>query len=140
MIALGALSPIESARAKLQEKIADFLAGRARLSRLMNNKDLQVSGQAQGLYAVQLALESQLQTDITPRLQTIQGGTWTFGDIAQLLNFTSSVMNQINNVNRLDAQVGGTNTMPFLSLQTMAIGGAGLLALGVLSGVLLGKK
>ena len=140
MEALGALSPLESARASLQEKIADFLAARARLSRLMSNKDLQISGQANGLYAVQVQLEFQLQNDITPKLQAIQGGAWTFSDIAQLIGFTSSVMNQINSVNRLDAQAGGQNTAPFLSIQTMAIGGFILITLGIMSGVLLGRK
>lgn len=140
MIALGALSPIESARANLQEKIADFLAGRARLSRLMNNPNLQISGQANGLYAVQVQLESQLQNDITPKLQAIQGGAWTFSDIAQLIGFTSSVMSQINSVNRLDAAAGGQSTAPFLSMQTMMIGGFALVVMGLMSGVLLGRK
>ena len=140
MEALGALSPIESARANLQEKIADFLAGRARLSRLMSNPNLQISGQANGLYAVQVQLESQLQNDITPKLQALQGGSWTFSDIAQLISFTSSVVSQINSVNRLDAQVGGQSTTPFLNMQTMMIGGFALVVMGLMSGVLLGRK
>ena len=140
MMALGALSPIESARANLQERIADFLAGRARLSRLMSNPNLQISGQANGLYAVQVQLESQLQNDITPKLQALQGGSWTFSDIAQLIGFTSSVVSQINSVNRLDSQAGGQSTAPFLSMQTMAIGGFILVTLGIMSGVLLGRK
>ena len=141
MQALGALSPIESARANLQEKIADFLAGRARLSRLMSNPNLQISGQANGLYAVQLQLENQLQNDITPRLQAIQGGAWTFSDIAQLFSFTSSVIGQINNVNKLDARVGGfAISTPFFGWQTLMIGGVGLVVLGLVSGTLLGKK
>ena len=140
MEALGSLSPIESARASLQEKIADFLAARARLARLMSNKDLQISGQANGLYAIQVQLEFQLQNDITPKLQAIQGGAWTFSDIATLLSFTSSVMNQINNVNKLDAQAGGQSTAPFLSMETMEIGGLILISLGLMSGVLLGRK
>lgn len=140
MQALGALSPVESARANLQEKIADFLAGRARLSRLMSNSNLQISGQANGLYAVQVQLESQLQNDITPRLQSIQGGVWTFSDIAILIGFTSSVVSQINDVNRLDAQAGGQKITPFLSMQTMTIGGIVLLALGMMGGVVFGRR
>ena len=141
MMALGALSPIEDARAKLQEKIADFLAARARLSRLMKNPSLQVQGQAQGLYAVQTQLESQLQNDMMPRIQSIQAGVWTFSDIALLIGFTMSIANQINSVNRLDAQAGGIAvSTPFFSFQTLMIGGVGLVALGLVSGVLLGKK
>ena len=140
MQALGALSPIESARANLQEKIADFLAGRARLSRLMSNSNLQISGQANGLYAVQVQLESQLQNDITPKLQALQSGSWTFSDIAQLMGFTSSVVSQINSVNRLDAQAGGSSVTPFLSMPTMMIGGFALVVMGLMSGVLLGRK
>ena len=140
MQALGALSPIESARANLQEKIADFLAGRARLSRLMSNSNLQISGQANGLYAVQVQLESQLQNDITPKLQALQSGSWTFSDIAQLMGFTSSVVSQINSVNRLDAQAGGSSVTPFLSMPTMMIGGFTLVVMGLMSGVLLGRK
>lgn len=140
MRALGALSPIEDARAKLQEKIADFLAARARLSRLMSNPSLQIQGQAQGLYAVQVQLESQLQNEIMPKIQAVQSGTWSFSDLGTLGGFTMSMITQINDVNTLDAQAGGvTNTTPFIGLGTMALGVPLLIVAGLLGGVWLAK-
>lgn len=139
MEALGALSPIDSARAEVQEKIADFLAARARLGRLMTNPSLQVQGQANSLYATQQLLENQLQNEIYPKLTAIQAGTWSFSDIATLGSFTFSIMNQIDAVNRLDAQGSGVNvSQPWLSMPVMIglglflfAGGMGLMGSGM---------
>ena len=138
MQALGALSPIEKARGDVQEKIADFLAARARLGRLMKNSTLEIQGQANSLYAVQTLLETQLQNEIYPKLQVIQSGTWTFSDIALLGGYTYSIMNQIDAVNRLDARAGGVAvSTPLLSTPIMIglglflfAGGMGLMSSG----------
>lgn len=140
MLADGAtITPIETARAALQEKIADFLAARARLIRLMNSPSLQIKGQAQSLYAQQVQLENQLQNEITPKVQAIQAGTWTFSDVVALGSFTANIANQIAQVNQLES-VGGSVQTPSMfgafDMNTVLKVGAGLaLATVVVSGI-----
>lgn len=142
MIALGTLSPIDTMRAQLQEKIADFLAARARLSRLMKNPSLQVQGQANGLYAVQIELENQLQNVIYPKLTAIQSGVWDFSDITLLGGFTLSMTKQVNDVNGLVAQAGGqaSYSTPLLSTSTMMLGIPLLVVLGLVGGFMFARK
>jgi len=138
MVALGALNLIESVRARLQEQIGNFLQGRAKLSRLMSNPSLQVQGQAQGLYAVQTALEVRLQDEITPKIQAINMGVWSASDALALGGFTAQIIRQINDVNKLERQGGGgvSSGMFDMDISTIAIGGIVLVGLGIMSGVL----
>lgn len=112
MIALGELSPIETAQAALQEKIGDFLSARARLIRLMNNPSLTVQGKARGLYAIQLQLEDQLYKEILPKVQGIKEGVWSLSDVAILGMFTSNIVRQINDTNNLGRQGGDLPVQP----------------------------
>lgn len=142
MIALGALSPIEDARARLQEQIANFLAARAKLGRLMSNPSLQIQGQAQGLYQVQIALENRLQNEITPKLQAINTGVWDASDIITLGGFTYNIVQQISDVGNLERQAGG-NPAPFFDtsmLGIIAAGGLIVLGLGLMGGVFFERK
>lgn len=139
MIALGALSPIESARAQLQEKIADFLAARARLGRLMSNPSLQIQSQAKLLYAMQAQLEDTLYKEVMPKLQKVQAGTWDFSDIASLGGYTAQIVKQINDVNALDRVAG--NTQPgLLDNRLVQIGIPVLLVLGLLGGYTVSRR
>jgi len=142
MIALGSLNPIESARAQLQEQIGNFLQGRARLNRLMSNPSLQIKGEAQGLYAVQTALETQLQDEITPKIQKVSTGVYDGSDLITFVWFTKNIIQQINNVGKLERQAGGAPVSMFgeMDMTTVAVGGIIILGLGVLSGVLFGRK
>ena len=143
MIALGELNPIESVRARLQEQIGNFLQGRAKLSRLMSNPSLQVKGEAQGLYVVQTALETRLQNEITPKIQAISTGVWSASDILTLGGFTAQILRQINDVNKLERQVGGSvpsGIMGDIDMSTIALGGVILLGVGILSGMLFGGR
>jgi hypothetical protein len=139
MEALGDLSPVDTMRAKIQEKLADFLAARARLGRLMNSPNLQTKGQAQGLYAVQVELERQLQTTIYPKLTAIQSGVWDFSDIATLGGFTVAITKQINDVNGLVARSGGLPSDSF-DMTTILMAGGLVLGLGLMGGVFFGRK
>lgn len=142
MIALGELNPIESARARLQEQVANFLAGRAKLMRMMNNPSLSIKGQAQGLYNVQLALEARLQNEITPVIQKINTGIWDASDILNLTGFTYNIVRQINDVGRLEQQAGG-NAPAFFDMSMIGIfaaGGIALLGVGLMGGVFFGKR
>lgn len=142
MLAQGWLNPIETARARLQEQIGNFLAGRAKLLRLMDSSSLTVQGQARGLYAVQQALELRLQNEITPKLQSISAGVWTASDILTLGGFTIEIIKQINNVNNLERQVGvvPSSGMFDFDTSTMVIGVGALVVLGIMSGVLFGRR
>lgn len=142
MIALGELNPIDSVRARLQEQIGNFLQGRARLNRLMNNPSLQIKGQAQGLYAVQTALETRLQDEIAPKLQAISSGVWSASDILTLGGFTANIVRQMNDVGNLERQAGITGVPSGfdIDMSTVAIGGIIVLGIGILSGVLFGRK
>ena len=143
MIALGALNPIDSVRAQLQEQIGNFLQGRARLNRLMNNQSLQIKGQAQGLYAVQTVLETRLQDEITPKIQKINAGVYDASDGLALAWFTRDVMKQMNDVGKLEKQAGisGPVASGFdFDMSTLAIGGIMLIGIGLMSGVLFGKR
>jgi len=142
MITLGELSPIDTARARLQEQVANFLAGRAKLMRMMNNPSLSIKGQAQGLYNVQLALENRLQNEITPIIQKTNTGVWDASDIIPIAGFTMNVIRQINDVARLEQQAGG-NAPAFFDMSMIGIfaaGGLALLGLGLMGGVFFGKR
>lgn len=139
MNALGALSPIETARAALQEKIADFLAARSRLINLQKNPSLQIQGQARVLYAAQLQLEDRLYNEIMPKIQKVQSGTWDFSDIATLGGFTGLLVQQINHVNGLDRQAGNT-TPGLLDNTAVQIGIPALLVGGVVLGFMVARN
>lgn len=142
MIALGDLNPIDSVRARLQEQIGNFLQGRAKLARLMSNPSLQVKGQAQGLYAVQTALETRLQDEITPKIQKVNTGVYDFSDLVIFTGFTVQILKQINDVNNLERRVGGgvPSGMLDMDMSTLAIGGIILVGVGILSGMLFGGR
>jgi hypothetical protein len=139
MEALGALSPIEEARAKLQDQIGMFLSGRQKLMNLMRNPNLQIQGQARGLYAVQTQLETQLQNEIYPKIQTVSAGTWSVSDVITLGGFTATIMKQINDVRNLE-RAGGGEQSSGLDLNAMAIGIPVLLVVGLLGGFVLARK
>ena len=143
MIALGALNPIESARAQLQEQIGNFLQGRARLNRLMNVSNLSIQGQAQGLYAVQTALETRLQDEITPKVQKISTGIYDSSDLITLTGFTYSIIRQIRDVGSLERQAGISGPIGSglgMDMSTIALGGVIVLGLGILSGIFFGGR
>lgn len=141
MLADGLLSPVDTARAELQNQIGNFLQGRARLTKLMGNNSLTVQGQARGLYAVQLSLEDRLQNEITPKIQKISTGVWDASDLLVLGGFTGQIVKQINDVGSLERQAGVSGSSGFnLDLETMVAGGAILLALGMVGGVFFGKR
>lgn len=141
MLAQGFLSPIEIARARLQEQIGLFLSGRAKLTRLMSNPSLTIQGQARGLYAVQQQLELQLQNEMMPKIQAISAGTWDMSDVIKLTGFTSLLLGQINNVRKLEQQAGGVAPSMFdMDIQTVMMIGAGVLVLGLMGGVLFGRR
>jgi uncharacterized protein YneF (UPF0154 family) len=140
MVALGALNPIDDARAQVQEQIGTFLAARAKLDRLTKNPSLQIQGQAQGLYNNQVALENKLQNEITPLLTAIQSGVWSASDILTLGGFTYSIVDQINRVSNLERQAGGTSPATLFDLSTLAIAVPVILIVGVLGGFVLAKR
>lgn len=137
MLASGFLSPIDTARAKLQEQIGFFLSSRAKLIRLMSHVQLSIQGQARGLYATQTTLENRLQNEITPKLQSISAGVWDSSDILLLGGFTMQIMNQIQAVNSLERQAGGAPTGMFsdMNLMTVLLGAGVLLSMGIMGGV-----
>jgi hypothetical protein len=139
MVALGALSPIEEIRAKLQDQIGVFLSSRAKLSRLMGNPSLQIQGQAQGLYAVQTALETRLQNEIMPKIQAVSSGVWDMSDIITLGAFTTNMMKQVSDVNGLERAGGGVGVSAGVDMSTILLGGMMLIGVSVLGGMLLKK-
>lgn len=141
MVAMGALNPIEDARAALQEKIGLFLSGRAKLNRLMSNPSLTIQGEARGLYAVQVALETQLQNEISPKIQAVSSGVWSASDLLTLGGFTTQLIRQITNVANLEKKAGGSAVVESgIDMQTMMIGGVVLLGLSVFGGWMFGKR
>lgn len=142
MVADGLLNPIDTARASLQNQIGNFLQGRAKLMNLMNSMNPQIKSQAQGLYAVQVVLETRLQDEITPKIQAVSTGAWSTADLAMLAGFTVQIVRQINDVGSLERQAGG-NVMPGIfdmDMSTIAIGGILLVGVGILSGMFFGKR
>lgn len=142
MIALGELNPMESVRARLQEQVANFLAGRAKLMRLMDNPSLSIKGQAQGLYNVQLALETRFQNEITPIITKFNSGIYDASDLITVTGFTYNIVSQVNDVTSLEQQAGG-NPVPFFDMSNIglfAIGGFILVGLGIMGGAFFGKR
>lgn len=144
MLADGFLNPIDTARAELQNQIGYFLQGRARLTRLMSNQNLQIQGEARGLYSVQTTLEDQFQNQITPLLSKIQAGTWDSSDILTLGGFTMQITNQIGSVNSLEQKAGGPGIQGVaFDMDTIGVIGAGaliILGLGLMGGVFFGGR
>lgn len=140
MEALGALSPIEEARARLQEKLGEFFTARARLVRLMSNPSIQIQSQARALYAAQTSIEDQIYKEVMPRIQKVQSGTWDFGDIAMLGSYTQMIITQIENTNKLEKQAGVYVSTPFLNNQETMIVMPALLVGGLLLGYLVSGK
>ena len=142
MVADGFLSPIDTARAKLQEQIGFFLSNRAKLMRLMDSKTLSVQGQARGLYVVQTQLEDRLQKEITPMLTTISSGVWDSSNILTLAAFTYQLMNQIGAVNSLERQVGvmPAQSMFDFDMGTILLGAIVVGAMGIMSGAFFGRR
>jgi uncharacterized protein YneF (UPF0154 family)/predicted CopG family antitoxin len=138
MVADSPLSPIETARAKLQDQIGLFLSSRQKLMNLMKNPNLQIQGQARGLYAVQTQLETQLQNDIYPKLAAVQSGTWSVSDVITLGGFTAMLMKQINDVQNLERAGGGPSSG--FDVDTLAIGIPVLVVVGLLGGYMLANK
>jgi hypothetical protein len=139
MEALGILSPIEDARAAVQNKIAQFLSGRTRLMNLMKSKSLQIQSEAKGLYNVQLSLENQLTNEINPKLQAIQQGVWNFSDIALLGGFAGIVAKHINDVNKLEVKGGGVKA-DVVDFSSLGMGIPALVIVGLLGGYLLTRR
>lgn len=142
MLADGFLSPIDTARAKLQEQIGYFLASRAKLIRLMSNPSLSIQSQARGYYTIQTQLEDKLQNEITPKLTAISSGVWDSSDILKLAGFTYQLMGQINGVNGLERQAGVQPVGFFdgVDMSTVALGGIIILGLGITSGIFFGRR
>ena len=142
MLADGLLNPIDSVRARLQEQIGNFLQGRAKLNRLMSNPSLQVQGQARGLYAVQTALETRLQDEIMPKIQKVNAGVYEWGDIITFATFTKNIIQQINEVGKLERQVGGvpSGILGDMAMSTIAVGLmlSGIILVG--SGIFFGRR
>lgn len=139
MNALGNLNPIESVRASVQEKIADFLAARARLTRLMSSNNLQIQSEAKALYNIQLLLENTLMNEVNPKIQQMQTGAWDFSDVTMLGGFAVSLAKQISDVNNLVSKAGGLpadKTNPIL----FGLGIPALVLLGLVGGYLLSKR
>lgn len=137
MVGSGFLSPIDTARAKLQEQVGYFLSSRAKLIRLMSNPQLGIQGQARGLYVVQTQLEDRLQNEITPKLQVISTGVWDSSNLLELGWFTIQLMNQIKAVDSLERQAGGPSMdrgMDLTTIGMIAAGGLILLGLGLMGG------
>jgi len=142
MLAQGLLNPIDTARTALQNQIGLFLSGRSKLTSLMNNPSLTIQGEARGLYAVQQQLETQLQNEIYPKIQKVTAGTWDMSDVMSLTGFTSLLLTQINNTRKLEAKAGGgvAPGMFDMDMSTIAIGGIILIGVGIMSGVLFGRR
>ncbi len=140
MLADGFLSPIDTARARLQEQIGLFLSGRAKLMRLMSNPQLGIQGQARGLYSVQTTLETRLQNEITPKISAISTGVWDSSDILTLGGFTMQLIKQIGAVNSLERQAGGVQVSDGLDMTTILMGVGIVLGVGIMSGVFFGRR
>lgn len=140
MQALGQLSPIEEARARLQEKIGEFMTARARLVRLMSNPNMQIQSQARALYAAQTSLEDQLYKEVMPKIQSVQAGTWSFSDIAILGNYTQMIITQIDNTNKLERQAGVYVSKPWMDNETLMIALPALLIGGLALGYVVSSK
>jgi hypothetical protein len=141
MLADGWLSPIDTARAKLQDQIGLFLSGRQKLLNLMSNPKLGIQGQAKGLYTVQTALEARLQNEITPLLAKVQAGTWDSSDILTIGGFTMQLMQQTGSVDSLERQAGGAPVSMFDMSPMTVMGIAGVvLAVGLFGGMLFGRR
>lgn len=130
MLAQGFLNPVEEAHAKLQEQVGSFLSNRARLLRLRQHSSPSIQSEANGLYAVQLQLESELQSKILPMIDRMKSGSWAISDVIQIGSFTQAVIRQIRDVNSLESKASGVRYEGFgiTTLSVPAIIGAMALA------------
>jgi hypothetical protein len=136
MQALGQLSPVQRIEAEIQGKVAEFLGLKRKLVSLMNNPSLEIKSKAQGLYAVQQQLETQLQGALKT-IESMKSGSWDFGQVVGLTDFSVRMLDQIKKVKELELQAGGVQVVKSDFFQTWVsflMFGAGLLfVIGVLS-------
>lgn len=104
MEALGQLSPVARVEAEIQGYAAEFLGMKLRLIKLQNSVSLQVRSKAAGLYAVQQQLEGELKTNLANIERAKVSGSWDFGNIVQISEFTSRLVKHMNNVKSLERE------------------------------------
>jgi hypothetical protein len=103
MKALGYLGQIDYLEAQIQARVADFLTCKKRLMAMKSSSLLTISFKAEGLYGVQLELETQL-TDVLDSIKKIKEGAYTFSDITSVAAFAYTMDKHVKDVDSLDEE------------------------------------
>lgn len=132
MQALGSLSPILSAEAKIQERVAKFLTMKAVIVRLMKHPSLSISAKASGLLTIQTQLEAEMQNVLATVEKLKKAGVPTFSELAYIGDFAYSMEKHISNVQNLEkmAAQAGAGLVDEQSFFTKPVGIALLFGLG----------
>jgi len=107
MEAVGPLSPLDVVKGEIQERIGQFLGLRNALIKLMRHGDLQIRTQAESLFGLQKALESDL-SPVLEQIKQLQSGAWSYGDITDITTYSMRLLRQIKDVQRLERNAGQT--------------------------------
>lgn len=102
MQALGQLSPVLTVEAKIQERVAKFLAMKSVIAKLMKHSSLTISSRASGLLNIQYQLETELQQALAVVERMKKDGIPSFSNLAYLGNFAYSLESHIGAVQALE--------------------------------------
>lgn len=104
------LSALESVKAKIQSKVANFLLLRERLVSLTQSPNLTVASEAARLLAQQSSLEGMLSENLA-RMQAMSQGSWSMGDISDLTIFYLNMESHRKEVESLGSQNAKSGTV-----------------------------
>lgn len=117
MQAVGQL-PLASIEAKIQTRVAKFLASKEPLVRLSKHPSPSISTEAKGLLVTQYSLEVELKNALA-KVELIKSGAYTYSDVISVSSFAYDLDKHIKDVQDLVARTGGpvavTQPEPFSS-------------------------
>ncbi len=132
MIGLGAVSLLDQVIARVQSRVAKFLAQKEVLVNLSQSSVLSIRSRAIELLGMQKQLEGEMG-DVYKLIDKVKEGAWTFGDAYDIGEFATAMEKHIKNVQELGEQAGsGVYTPSIISTIPWSV-------IGVTAAVLLGS-
>lgn len=104
MKSLGQL-PLAQVEAKIQSRIAKFLAMKEVIVKLQKHPSPSISSKAKGLYSAQYSLENELKNALA-KVEMIKSGAYTYSDVISVSSFAYDMDNHIKAVQALEQETG----------------------------------
>lgn len=128
MLAQGWTSPAEQAETKIRQYVGEFLAARARITRVQQSADLKTRNKASNLLLAQKQLEGRLDP-VMKMLDQLKTGAFNIGIITTIGIFATDMLTHLKDVEDLEREAKGLkpisttfstqNILTFLALSGM---------------------